>query len=172
MNQEPIKPDYNYILQQQTPESTRPKRGKATYVLFGSLLILGAFALIAITLSALIVKDANSPEMIRSHADASSLFIKSMSTQDYSSIIDSQLASSLKQDNKAANQALLERFGSTTNFESCAAQTTTADKDGSFQNIYICDGISGSTKKKVTIVTVETGGAYKVKGHRVEKYES
>ncbi len=172
MNQEPIKPDYNYILQQQMPESEHPKRGKATYVLFGSLLLLGAFALLAIVFSAFSVNEANSPAMIRSHAEASSLFLKSMSAKDYDAIIREQLSSSLKQDNKAANQALLERFGSTTNFTTCAVQTNTADKDGSFKNTYICDGISGSAKKKVTVVTVEVGGTYKVKGHSVEKYES
>lgn len=51
MNQEPIQPDYNYILQQEAPEPKKSNKPKVVYALIGFLLLsLLSVAVVSLTL--------------------------------------------------------------------------------------------------------------------------
>lgn len=170
MNQEPIKPDYNYILNQQDDNAPKPRKSKATYVAFGAVVVLVITTFFAFTFNALnnSVSNSSSATVARSHQEAAQLFVDSMKKKDYSAIVKDQLAQSLTHQEEGVNIFLLRRLASGTELTTCSKGESTANNDGTFTSVYVCNSANDDSRNKMIVITKGVGGGFKVSGHRVE----
>lgn len=162
MNQEPINPDYGYILNQQLAE--QPKRPNPKFVLLIITLVVGAvcFALLVFVRVQPRATDQVATKSGRQVADEYvTLMAKSEITDELLAIQGPPIT-----DNKDLQVAALNRMKAGVNFSSCIFAATAPIDDKSTSHTYTCSTLEDD-KVILTLVTTDTPPAAKITAFKV-----